>query len=82
MLGTQQITEHFVDDLKLLACYDPANLEQGIKLHENCATSLREAGGRLHALGMITEPDGGYLTPFGITMVEHMQHLITALNAR
>jgi hypothetical protein len=29
--------------------------------------------------GLITAADGGYLTPFGMTMLEHLQHLLVAL---
>ena len=34
---------------------------------------------RLHSQGLITAADGGYLTPFGMTMLEHLQHLLVAL---
>ncbi|MGL5502702.1 MAG: DUF5669 family protein, partial [Aeromonas veronii] len=40
---------------------------------------LCQAAVRLHQQGLISAEDGGYLTPFGMTMVEHLQHLLVAL---
>ncbi|MFX2597868.1 TIGR02647 family protein, partial [Enterobacter roggenkampii] len=65
--------------LKVLACFDPANLSVGIKLRSDMSDTLCQAAGRLHQQGLISAEDGGYLTPFGMTMVEHLQHLLVAL---
>ncbi|EOD53588.1 TIGR02647 family protein [Aeromonas molluscorum] len=79
MIGIDQISEDFVHELKVLACFDPANLSVGIKLRSDMSDALRQAAGRLHQQGLISTEDGGYLTPFGMTMVEHLQHLLVAL---
>lgn len=79
MPGTTPITQDFIDELKVLACFDSSNLHQGIKLHKESPAGLHAAALRLHQRGLIEEQDGGYLTAFGRTQVEHLQHLLTAL---
>ena len=51
----------------------------GIKLRSDMSEELCLAAQRLHSQGMISAVDGGYLTPFGMTMLEHLQHLLVAL---
>ncbi|ALP42959.1 TIGR02647 family protein [Aeromonas schubertii] len=79
MLGINHISHELVDELKVLACYDPANLDQGVKLHKESPQGLHDAARRLYDRGLIASPDGGYLTPFGRTQLEHLQHLLAAL---
>ncbi|MGL5154683.1 MAG: TIGR02647 family protein, partial [Aeromonas veronii] len=31
MIGIDQVSNEFVNDLKILACFDPANMSLGIK---------------------------------------------------
>ncbi len=76
---TQLNQPSFLQDLRMLALFDPANLEQGIKLHSDSDAELQAAASRLHRNGILTDVDGGYLTPFGVTLVEHLDHLLTAL---
>lgn len=79
MPGTQKITQELVEELKVLVCYDPANLDQGIKLHKESPETIHQAARRLYERGLLESTDGGYLTPFGRTQVEHLQHLLAAL---
>ena len=79
MIGIDQVSADFVNGLKILACFDPANMNLGIKLRSDMTDELCQAAQRLHQQGLISAADGGYLTPFGMTMVEHMQHLLVAL---
>ncbi|MDO2946846.1 TIGR02647 family protein [Aeromonas simiae] len=81
MSSIHQITPEFVSELKVLACYDPANLAQGIKLHKESPEEIHDAARRLHQRGLLEASDGGYLTAFGRTQVEHLQHLLTALRS-
>lgn len=76
---TQLNQPTFLQDLRMLALFDPANLEQGIKLHRESDAELQAAAARLHRNGILTDVDGGFLTPFGVTLVEHLDHLLTAL---
>ena len=79
MSGIDQVSDDFVNELKILACFDPANMSLGIKLRSDMSEELCLAAQRLHSQGLITAADGGYLTPFGMTMLEHLQHLLVAL---
>ena len=79
MSGINQVSDDFVNELKILACFDPANMTLGIKLRTDMSEALCQAAARLHSQGLITAADGGYLTPFGMTMLEHLQHLLVAL---
>lgn len=79
MIGIDQISDDFVNELKILACFDPANLSVGIKLRSDMSEALCQAAANLHRQGLISAVDGGYLTPFGMTMVEHLHHLLVAL---
>lgn len=76
MSGIDQVSDDFVNELKILACFDPANMSLGIKLRSDMSEELCLAAQRLHQQGMISAVDGGYLTPFGMTMLEHLQHLL------
>ena len=80
MSGIDQVSDDFVNELKILACFDPANMSLGIKLRSDMSEELCLAAQRLHSQGMIRAVDGGYQTPFGMTMLEHLQHLLVALN--
>ncbi len=79
MSGINQVSDDFVNELKILACFDPANMSLGIKLRSDMSEALCQAAERLHNQGLISATDGGYLTPFGMTMLEHLQHLLAAL---
>ena len=69
MIGIDQVSNEFVNDLKILACFDPANMSLGIKFRSDMSDDLCKAAARLHQQGLISAVDGGYLTPFGMTMV-------------
>lgn len=79
MIGIDQISDDVINQLKILACFDPANMSLGIKLRSDMSEELCQAAVRLHQQGLISAEDGGYLTPFGMSMVEHLQHLLVAL---
>ena len=79
MIGIDQISDDVINQLKILACFDPANMNLGIKLRSDMSPALCQAAAHLHSQGLISSVDGGYLTPFGMTMVEHLQHLLVAL---
>lgn len=67
------ITPELVAELELLASYNLANIGEGLKVHHNAQPAMREAVERLHAKGLLTEADGGYLTDGGIEAAEHVQ---------
>ncbi|MFE8072519.1 TIGR02647 family protein [Marinobacteraceae bacterium S3BR75-40.1] len=76
MISNEQIAE-----LNLLLVFDTPSAQEGIKVHEHKAdpeTVL--AAERLHQKGLITQKDGGYLTPLGCEAVELAQKLAGILS--
>lgn len=73
-------TPDLLEELNLLARFDLATAQQGIKVHTTTATAATIAAAqRLHVKGMITLPDGGYLTALGRETAEHIQGTLTLL---
>ena len=48
MSGIDQVSDDFVNELKILACFDPANMSLGIKLRSDMSEELCLAAQRLH----------------------------------
>ena len=74
-----QFTPELVAELNTLVRFDLDTGQQGLKVHKTADVEVIAAFQRLHAKGLVTQVDGGYLTPFGMTMLEHLQHLLVAL---
>lgn len=71
-----------IDDINLLAQFNLANIQEGLKIHQNTAPpSAIAAAERLYQRGLITMNDGGYLTSQGVDAAEHAQRLLTILRA-
>ena len=74
------LTPAMIDELELLNMFNLNTTQQGIKIHHDAAASKVEAGKRLYEKGMITLPDGGYLTPLGQQTAEHVQILVSLMS--
>ncbi|SDI81819.1 TIGR02647 family protein [Pseudomonas delhiensis] len=72
-------TQELVAELELLALFDLENTQAGLKIHHDAAPTAVAAAGRLHAKGLIDQPDGGYLTSLGLDAAEHAQVLLGIL---
>ena len=69
-----------LDELNTLLHFDLGTSQQGIKIHTSTAeANVIAAAQRLHAKGLITQVDGGYLTSLGRDAAEHAQGLLTIL---
>lgn len=68
-----------VEELNILALFDVSTTQEGIKVHKSAGPEAVAATARLHALGLITLTDGGYLTPLGVRAAEHVRALLTLL---
>ena len=64
-----------LDEMNVLACYDLSSLQTGIKIHSDAEAEKISAAKRLYEKGLLTQPDGGYLTERGQIAAEHLQHL-------
>jgi uncharacterized protein (TIGR02647 family) len=68
-----------VDELNLLLKFPNKSLMQGIKVHGDAEPVMVAAAQRLFDKGVITLPDGGYLTDLGHDLIEHAQVVQHAL---
>jgi uncharacterized protein (TIGR02647 family) len=74
------LTPDLLDELELLNMFSLNTTQQGIKIHHDATPAKIAAGKRLFAKGMITLPDGGYLTPLGQQTSEHAHALVAMLS--
>ena len=74
-------TPELVHELNTLIRFDLDTGQQGIKVHKIADAEVKAAVSRLHAKGLITLPDGGYLTALGREAAEHAQTLLGILTA-
>ncbi len=68
-------TEAQCEELRILSLFDLSAPLEGIKVHTSAANSDIEATKRLFEKGLVTQVDGGYLTPTGQKAAEHAQLL-------
>ena len=71
--------QDMLDELNLLVKFPTDSLLQGLKIHHDASQSIMNAASRLYTKGLITQPDGGYLTDLGIDLADHSRHLQSAL---
>ena len=75
-------TPELVAELEILALFNLANTQEGLKVHQIAAPQAIAAAKRLHEKGLITQTDGGYLTSLGLDAAEHAQGLLTILTVQ
>jgi uncharacterized protein (TIGR02647 family) len=73
------LTPVLLEELELLNMFNLGTTQQGLKIHHDATVGKIEAGKRLFAKGMITQADGGYLTPLGQQVAEQAQTLVALL---
>lgn len=66
-------TSDLVHELNTLVRFDLDTGQLGIKVHKTADPEVIAAVSRLHAKGLITQADGGYLTSLGRDAAEHAQ---------
>ncbi len=74
-------TPELVDELNVLTKFNTSTTQEGIKVHKTAPAEVIAATERLYAKGLITQVDGGYLTPMGQETSLHAQELIGFLTA-
>ena len=79
MLQDSVINEEIITEMKLLALFNLASRQEGLKVHKNAGDGAIAAMGRLHAKGLVSQPDGGYLTELGLETAGHLQAALTVL---
>ncbi len=74
-------TPDLIQELKALIRFDPDSEQQGLKVRSTADAEVIAAMKRLHAKGLVTQADGGYLTPLGREAAGHAQALSGLLTA-
>lgn len=69
-------TPPIIEELNILARYNLQTTQQGIKIHSSAEPQVIAAAQRLFDKSLISQADGGYLTPLGLTAAEHAQELL------
>tara|TARA_R110002110_G_scaffold263260_3_gene478933 strand:- start:541 stop:780 length:240 start_codon:yes stop_codon:yes gene_type:complete len=73
------LSQAFLADLELLNLFTLDSEQSGLKIHHDADPARIEAARRLFDKELITQQDGGYLTPLGMQTAEHAQILIQVL---
>ncbi|MGB4246549.1 MAG: TIGR02647 family protein [Pseudohongiellaceae bacterium] len=68
-----------IDEVNTLLLYDVTDPQAGIKVHKEAGEAKISAARRLHDKGLVTQPDGGYLTILGREAAEHLNMAHTIL---
>lgn len=74
-------TTELTQELNLILKFPNKSLLQGLKIHKDAEPAMIDAAQRLFDKGIVTQPDGGYLTDFGHDLAEHAQVVQSALNS-
>lgn len=72
-------TSDMVAELNLLLKFPNKSLMQGLKIHNDAEPEVIASAQRLFEKGVVTLPDGGYLTDLGHDLFEHAQIVQMAL---
>ncbi len=66
-------------EIRLLNLFNLDSSLEGIKVHKDADAETKAAIGRLYHKGLLTQPDGGYLTDLGRSCAEHVQTALRIL---
>ena len=72
-------TQEILEELNVLCLFNLATTQEGIKVHSSADPAKRAAVSRLHERGLVTQPDGGYLTGLGHDAAVQAQDLLMIL---
>lgn len=68
-----QFSSDLIDEIRVLTFFNLDSVNAGIKAHKVAEPGVLAAISRLYAKGLISQPDGGYLTDLGIHCAEQLQ---------
>ncbi len=74
-----RLTEELADELDALLLFNVVNPQEGIKVHKSADAHRIDAIQRLYDKGLVTQPDGGYLTELGREAMEQVHMALTIL---
>lgn len=70
-----------LEELNMIIRFDPNSLQEGLKVHSDASAEVIAATQRLYDKGLITQPDGGYLTDLGHELAQHVQSVQNILQS-
>lgn len=73
------LSRETLDEIRLLSLFNPESTLEGIKVHHTASKADIAATRRLYDSGLITLPDGGYLTNLGQEAVRHLDAVLRIL---
>lgn len=74
-----KLSNDLIEEIDLLNLFTLDSSQAGLKIHHDAAATRVAAGIRLFEKDLISQQDGGYLTPLGIQAAEHAQALMIIL---
>lgn len=74
-------TPELVEELEMLNHYTPSTTQVGLKVHTTANPAAISATQRLFDKGLVTQVDGGYLTPLGTEAVTNLRQVLTILTS-
>ncbi len=74
------LNKDIIDELNLLKQFSLDSTQSGLKVHSDAAPETIEAMKRLCSKGLVSDFDGGYLTPHGAEIAEQVQSIIRVLS--
>ncbi|MCC5827659.1 TIGR02647 family protein [Alkalimonas sp.] len=74
------ITPELNAEIRILNLYNLDSVREGLKVHKDADEATKSAIARLHHKGLLTQPDGGYLTDLGVHCAEHLQMALRILD--
>ncbi|KAA0012582.1 TIGR02647 family protein [Billgrantia pellis] len=78
-MSQAQFTADLLEELNVLCLFNLDTNQEGIKVHSNASPGAIAATARLHAKGLVTQADGGYMTALGREAAHHAQELLGLL---
>lgn len=76
------LSPELVTEMQVLRMFDTSTSQSGLKVHSEASTEIISATRRLYEKQLITQVDGGYLTPLGYESSVHLQQLLQILNSK
>ncbi|MFV8816579.1 TIGR02647 family protein [Haliea sp. E17] len=71
-----------IEELNFLLQFDNSSMRNGLKVHSTAREEVVTACRSLYAKGLVSQPDGGYLTDEGIEALTHAQVLAGMMQVR
>jgi len=68
------------EEMKLLSKFPTSSQLEGIKIHNEANPKVITAAKSLFDKGLISLPDGGYLTDSGFETVDHLNRVLVTLS--